>query len=135
MTRVLQVGALKPSLGHTLATKYRALVLPEGPERDAFLAEHAESIGVVVTSGRRGVDTTLMKALPTLGAVVNFGVGYDTTDTTLARERGILVSNTPDVLTDCVADVALGLTLDLLRGISAATGSSDAVTGPRATSR
>ena len=87
MTRVLQVGALKPSLGHTLATKYRALVLPEGPERDAFLAEHAESIGVVVTSGRRGVDTTLMKALPTLGAVVNFGVGYDTTTGPRATSR------------------------------------------------
>lgn len=49
---------------------------------------------------------------------MNFGVGYDTTDTTLAHERGILVSNTPDVLTDCVADVTLGLTIDLLRGIS-----------------
>jgi lactate dehydrogenase-like 2-hydroxyacid dehydrogenase len=66
------------------------------------------------------VPTEVMNALPSLRAVVNFGVGYDTTDTATARERGILVANTPDVLTDCVADTALGLTIDLLRGLSAA---------------
>ena len=63
--------------------------------------------------------------------MVNFGVGYDTTDTAPARERGILVSNTPDVLTDCVADTALGLTLDLLRGLAPPNGSSAAATGRR----
>lgn len=67
MTRVLQVGALKPSLEHTLETKYDALVLPDGPKREAFLAEHAESIRIVVTSGRHGVDTTLMEAYPRWG--------------------------------------------------------------------
>ncbi|MHB9758582.1 2-hydroxyacid dehydrogenase [Streptomyces sp. BYX5S] len=119
--RVLAVGSLKPSLAQTLSTTYDALVLPpEGPERAAFLDRYADEIGVVVTSGRAGVGTELMTALPRLGAVVNFGVGYDTTDVVLARQRGILVSNTPDVLTDCVADTALGLTLDVLRGLSAA---------------
>ncbi|WP_327656590.1 2-hydroxyacid dehydrogenase [Streptomyces sp. NBC_00483] len=119
--RVLAVGSLKPSLARTLNTTYDALVLPkEGPERDSFLAEYGGEVGVVVTSGRAGVGTELMAALPRLGAVVNFGVGYDTTDVALALERGIVVSNTPDVLTDCVADTALGLTLDVLRGLSAA---------------
>ncbi|MHC5262153.1 2-hydroxyacid dehydrogenase [Streptomyces sp. UC4497] len=119
--RVLAVGSLKPSLARTLNTTYDALVLPkEGPERDGFLAEYGGEVGVVVTSGRAGVGTELMAALPRLGAVVNFGVGYDTTDVALALERGIVVSNTPDVLTDCVADTALGLTLDVLRGLSAA---------------
>ena len=51
---------------------------------------------------------TLMAALPNLGAVVNFGVGYDTTDVDAAAARGVGVSNTPDVLTDCVADTAVG---------------------------
>lgn len=119
--RVLQAGPLGPSLAETLRTSYDALELPdEGPERAGFLAAHGEDIVAAVTSGRFGVGTGLMTALPRLGAVINFGVGYDTTDTALARRRGVLVSNTPDVLTDCVADTALGLTLDLLRGLSAA---------------
>lgn len=119
MTRLLQVGRLMPSLAETLHTTYDALVLPEGPGREAFLAEHGPMIEVAVTSGRAGVSTAVMNSLPSLRAVVNFGVGYDTTDTALAKERGILVANTPDVLTDCVADIALGLTIDLLRGLSA----------------
>ncbi|WP_419998965.1 2-hydroxyacid dehydrogenase [Streptomyces boninensis] len=118
---VLTVGPLKPSLTKTLRTEYDALELPdEGPAREAFLAEHGPTITAAVTSGGSGVGTGLMSALPRLGAVINFGVGYDTTDVELAHRRGILVSNTPDVLTDCVADTALGLTLDLLRGFSAA---------------
>jgi lactate dehydrogenase-like 2-hydroxyacid dehydrogenase len=120
MTRVLQVGPLKPSLAETLATRFDALVLPDGAAREPFLTEHAASIGVAVTSGRFGVGSALMRALHELGAVVNFGVGYDTTDVRQARERGILVSNTPDVLTDCVADTAVGLAIDVLRGLSAA---------------
>ncbi|MDQ4052482.1 MAG: 2-hydroxyacid dehydrogenase, partial [Actinomycetota bacterium] len=121
MTRILQVGPLMPALSETLRTTYDALVLPpEGPDREAFLAGHGPKVEVAVTSGRYGVPTAVMDALPALGAVVNFGVGYDTTDTATARTRGILVSNTPDVLTDCVADVALGLAIDLLRGLSAA---------------
>lgn len=118
--RVLQVGPLKPSLVERLRTSYDALVLPDGADRAAFLADHGADIHAAVTSGRAGVGTELMTALPRLGAVVTFGVGYDTTDIALAQKRGVLVSNTPDVLTDCVADTALGLTLDLLRGLSAA---------------
>jgi len=120
MTKVLQVGPLKPSLAETLRSEYDALVLPQDGDQSSFLAEHAASIGVAVTSGRIGVGTDLMRELPALQAVVNFGVGYDTTDVAQARERGITVSNTPDVLTDCVADTALGLAIDVLRGISAA---------------
>ena len=56
-----------------------------------------------------------MAALPALGAVINFGVGYDTTDVDAAAAAGIGVSNTPDVLTDCVADTAVGLLIDVLR--------------------
>ena len=117
---VLQVGPLKPSLEQTLAQEYLAKTLPEsGDERAAFLAEHGADVTVVVTSGRTGVDAELMAALPHLGAIVNFGVGYDTTDVAAAKARGIGVSNTPDVLTDCVADTAVGLLIDTLRQFSA----------------
>jgi lactate dehydrogenase-like 2-hydroxyacid dehydrogenase len=119
--RVLQVGPLKPSLAETLRTSYAAHVLPDDDaDHAAFLAEHSDEITVAVTSGRTGVDAELMAALPRLGAVVNFGVGYDTTDVEAAERRGIGVSNTPDVLTDCVADTAVGLMIDVLRQFSAA---------------
>ncbi|HEV7854432.1 MAG TPA: 2-hydroxyacid dehydrogenase, partial [Mycobacterium sp.] len=98
---VLQVGPLKPSLAQTLRDDYAAYVLPDEPaQRDTFLSSHGTDITAVVTSGRSGVDAALMSALPNLGAVVNFGVGYDTTDVDAAAERGVAVSNTPDVLTD-----------------------------------
>lgn len=118
--RVLQVGPLKPSLADTLAARYDALVLPEeDAAREAFMAEHADAVTAVVTSGRTGVDAALMSALPRLGAVINFGVGYDTTDVEAAELRGVGVSNTPDVLTDCVADTAVGLLIDTMRQFSA----------------
>ena len=117
---VLQVGPLKPSLAQILQDEYTAYVLPdEAAERAAFLSSHGEEITAVVTSGRTGVDAGLMSALPNLGAVVNFGVGYDTTDVDTAAARGVAVSNTPDVLTDCVADTAVGLVIDVLRQLSA----------------
>ncbi|NYI78870.1 NAD(P)-dependent oxidoreductase [Nocardioides panzhihuensis] len=118
--RILQVGPLKPSLAATLTERYDALVLPDDDTRAAFLAEHGASIGAVVTTGRTGVPADLMAQLPALGAIVNFGVGYDTTDVEAAAARGVLISNTPDVLTDCVADTAIGLAIDTLRRLSAA---------------
>jgi lactate dehydrogenase-like 2-hydroxyacid dehydrogenase len=119
--RVLQVGPLKPSLADTLRTTYGAALLPEDPtERDEFLRRGGADVVAVVTSGRAGVDEALMSALPNLRAVINFGVGYDTTDVDAAAARGIGVSNTPDVLTDCVADTAVGLMIDVMRQFSAA---------------
>lgn len=121
MARVLQVGTLKPALADRLRTSYDAPVLPVDPaDRAAFLAEHGGAVEVAVTSGRFGVDRALMERLPALGAIVGFGVGYDTTDVAAAAERGVAVSNTPDVLTDCVADTAVGLAIDTMRQLSAA---------------
>jgi lactate dehydrogenase-like 2-hydroxyacid dehydrogenase len=119
--RVLQVGRLMPSLTQRLRDGFDASVLPDDPgERDAFLATHGAEITAVVTSGTTGMDAGLMTALPNLGAIVNFGVGYDTTDIDAAAAHGVSVSNTPDVLTDCVADTAVGLMIDTLRQFSAA---------------
>ncbi|MBY6676678.1 2-hydroxyacid dehydrogenase [Rhodococcus sp. BP-332] len=117
-SRVLRVGGLKPSLMETLEAG-GALVLPDD-DRDEVLGRHADEIVAVVTSGRVGVKADLMDRLPALRAIVHFGVGYDGTDAEEARRRGIGVSNTPDVLTDAVADTALGLLIDTLRGLSAA---------------
>ncbi|WP_301122739.1 2-hydroxyacid dehydrogenase [Mycolicibacterium fortuitum] len=118
--RVLQLGRLKPSLAETLRTDYHAYALPDGDRRDVFLAQHADEIGAIVVSGVTRVDPELMAALPNLKAVVNFGVGYDNIDVEAAAARGIGVSNTPDVLNDCVADTAVGLLIDTMRQFSSA---------------
>jgi lactate dehydrogenase-like 2-hydroxyacid dehydrogenase len=66
------------------------------------------------------VGAAEMDALPDLRAVANYGVGYDNVDVEEATRRGIVVSNTPDVLTDAVADLSVALVLDVLRQVSAA---------------
>nr|WP_035850544.1 2-hydroxyacid dehydrogenase [Cryptosporangium arvum] len=114
MTTVLQVGRLMPAVADVLARDYDAVV--HDPAR---LASYADSVRVVVTGGHAGVDTALLDALPGLRAIVHFGAGYDGTDVATARERGILVSNTPGVLDDSVADTAVGLMIDVLRRFSA----------------
>lgn len=118
---VLQVGPLMPAVQEPISRDYGAVRLPDSPgEREGFLQDHGEFFEVAVTSGKVGVGPDLMRALPNLRAVINFGVGYDTTDVAQAFERGITVSNTPDVLNDCVADTAMALYLDVLRGVSTA---------------
>src|SRR5688500_3266572 len=87
---VLQVGPLMQTVQDTVAEEYGAVRLPDSAAgRAEFLARHGHTFDVAVTSGRFGVGTELMRALPNLRAVVNFGVGYDTTDTRQAAERGI----------------------------------------------
>lgn len=110
---VAQAGPLLESLERTIRDEYEAVRLPG----DVATLDPADAAKVraVVTSGRFGVPAELMAALPNLEIVTNFGVGYDTTDVAQAAARGIHVTNTPDVLTDCVADTALGLMLDVFR--------------------
>jgi len=112
---VLQVGRLEQSLAEALAAKYQVLQLPDDPERAGFLAEHGASITAIVDGGAVAVNADLMEALPNLGAIVHYGAGYDTVDIDVARRLGIGVSNTPDVLTDTVADTAVGLMLATMR--------------------
>lgn len=62
-----------------------------------------------------GISAALMDALPKLEIIANFGVGYDSVDIRHAARRGIMVTNTPDVLTEEVADTALGLLINAVR--------------------
>ncbi|TGD85618.1 2-hydroxyacid dehydrogenase [Mycolicibacterium sp. CH28] len=105
---ILAVGSLEPSLEMELAGRY------------PLLREPVAEVTVILCGGRPGVDAALMDALPNLAAIVNFGAGVDAIDVPAARQRGIGVSNTPDVLNDTVADTALGLILDTMRGFGAA---------------
>jgi lactate dehydrogenase-like 2-hydroxyacid dehydrogenase len=74
-----------------------------------------------IANGNGGiVDRALIERLPNLQIIANFGVGYDSVDVAAAAERGIVVTNTPDVLTEEVADTAIGLLLMTARELSAA---------------
>jgi hydroxypyruvate reductase len=86
----------------------------EAADKPAFLDQLADRITAIAHTGG-GVDADMMKRLPKLKLVANFGVGYDSVDVKTAAERGIVVTNTPDVLNECVADTAFMLILATVR--------------------
>jgi lactate dehydrogenase-like 2-hydroxyacid dehydrogenase len=75
------------------------------------------TIRALAYKGHHGVGAAEMDALPALGIIANYGVGYDSIDVAAARERGITVTNTPDVLNDDVADLAVALTIAVARNM------------------
>lgn len=83
----------------------------------AWLAEHGTRVRIVVTGGQTGAPRDLVEALPNLGLIAINGVGYDKVDIGHAAARGVIVTNTPGVLTDDVADLAIGLVIGLLRDL------------------
>ncbi|TPM46492.1 2-hydroxyacid dehydrogenase [Mesorhizobium sp. B2-2-4] len=64
-----------------------------------------------------GISAAFMDALPKLEIVASFGVGYDSVDARHAGDHGIMVTNTPDVLTEEVADTAIGLLINTVRDL------------------
>jgi lactate dehydrogenase-like 2-hydroxyacid dehydrogenase len=71
--------------------------------------------GAAVTYSTARCDSGVMAMFPKLEVVASFGVGYDHVDASYAREHNIVVTNTPDVLTEEVADIAMGLLIATLR--------------------
>jgi len=119
VTCILQLGPLTDRFNRNLAAEHEVLRVWEN-EADALLDQHAQRIEIVVTSARFGCTAHLIERLPNLRAIISFGVGFDAIDVSAARARGIPVSNTPDVLNDCVADLAFGMLIDSARQISRA---------------
>ena len=97
-----------------LQNEFSAVKLWEAPDRAAAL-QAAAHIRAIAHFGHSKVDRTLMDALPKLEIVSNFGVGVDQIDLDAAKARKVIVTNTPDVLNDCVADCAMSLVLNTLR--------------------
>ncbi len=91
--------------------------LYETADRAAFLRQHAPKVRALATFGSSGADAALMDQLPKLELISNFGVGVDAIDLAAAAKRNIIVTHTPDVLNDCVADTAMALVLNTLRRI------------------
>ncbi len=97
-----------------LQNEFTALKLWQAPDRDAAL-KAAAHLRALAHFGHSKVDGKLMDALPKLKIISNFGVGVDQIDLEAAKQRSIIVTNTPDVLNDCVADCAMALVLNTLR--------------------
>lgn len=106
---------LLPALTEALQQRYRLHALWQQADPAQWLKLHASGVRGLVTTGGKGADASLIGALPSLEVIACFGVGVDAIDLAAAGERGISVSNTPDVLNDCVADAALGLLLAVAR--------------------
>ena len=113
--RVLQNGRLLPALEADLAGRYDVHPLWREADPQAFLAAHGGEFTGYIASARLGIDAGMLAALPQLRVVSIVGVGLDAVDLGAARERGIAVGYTPEVLTDCVADTAMLLLLDVAR--------------------
>jgi lactate dehydrogenase-like 2-hydroxyacid dehydrogenase len=97
-----------------LQNEFAPVKLWEASDKDAALKNAAHFRGLA-HFGHSKVDGRLMDALPKLEIIANFGVGVDQIDLEAAKQRKIIVTNTPDVLNDCVADCAMALVLNTLR--------------------
>ena len=103
-----------------LAAAYTLHKLWEAADPQRFIAECAASIRAIATRGELGASAELIAALPRLELIACYGVGTDAIDLAAARSHGVRVTNTPDVLSGDVADLAVGLSLAVMRRIPAA---------------
>lgn len=116
---ILQMGAY-PSWDETpLNESYDLRRYFEAADKAAFLAEHGPSIRAIATRGELGASREIIAACPQLEVISVYGVGYDAVDLGACRERGIRVTNTPDVLSGDVADFAVTMMLAQSRGVVA----------------
>jgi hydroxypyruvate reductase len=117
--KLLVKDRMMATLQQALERDYDVSVLSTQPDGAAFLVARGAEFEGLVTSAGYGADAALIDALPKLRVISSFGVGLDRIDLAAAKRRGIAVGYTPDVLNDCVADLAFGLLIDVARGISA----------------
>jgi lactate dehydrogenase-like 2-hydroxyacid dehydrogenase len=110
-------GPMYPPTLAELEQTYNAHRLWTAPDKEALLASMADRITAVASSNSGGINGATMAKLPKLKTIAHFGVGYDTVDVDAARARKIAVTNTPDVLTEEVADLALALVLAAVRKV------------------
>ena len=117
---LLQVGTLPESETGPLAQDFTVHRLFDPSDRAAFPAGAGPLIQAIATRGDLGASSELIAACPHLQIISVFGVGFDAVDLAACRQRGIRVANTPDVLTEDCADLAIGMMLAQSRGIVAA---------------
>ena len=117
MEDVILTGPTLQSAMEALEREFRVHRMWEAEDKDAFLAGHKATRFLAATYHGK-IDGAVMDKLPALEVISNFGVGVDGIDLRAARARNIRVTNTPEVLNDAVAELALGLMLATCRRIA-----------------
>jgi len=112
---VLLIGPLKPVVVNGLEAVCTLHKLAGAKDADAFLAGHSGVRAIACSATTERIPGSLMARFPKLQIVSSFGVGYDHMDAKWAAEHGVILTNTPGVLTEEVADTALGLLLCTVR--------------------
>jgi len=115
---ILSLGPFYAPAFELMEREFTVHRLWQAKDRDALIAEVGSRIRGIQAMHANKTDAKLMAALPKLEIIACFGVGVDGVDLGAARQRGVIVTNTPEVLNECVADLAMGLTLATLRRIS-----------------
>ncbi|KAI3525036.1 hypothetical protein L1887_03707 [Cichorium endivia] len=114
---VLMTYPMSSYLEQELDKRFNLIRLWNLPQENDFFRKNSGSIRAVVGNTSIGADRKLIDSLPALEIVSSFSVGLDKVDLGYCKEKGIRVTNTPDVLTEDVADLAIGLILATLRGV------------------
>jgi hydroxypyruvate reductase len=112
---ILKIAKFPPFLDAKLNAAFTIHDMTTAGDADAFVASVAPAVRGLCCFGSSVVPGSLIKKLPKLEIIAVVGVGYDGIDLATCKERNVIVTNTPDVLTDDVADVALSLVLNTAR--------------------
>ncbi len=112
---VLLLGPLKPVVVNGLESGCIVHKTAAATDRDAFIALHADVRAIACSATTERIPGSFMERFPNLEIVASFGVGYDHMDSKWAAAHGVILTNTPGVLTEEVADTALGLLLCTVR--------------------
>lgn len=112
---VLMTAATQPLIVNGVGKAFRLHKAWEAPDPQAFIAQVAPQIRGMALGGHTRVDDAFLSQFPKLEIVSSLGVGYDHIDAHAAAKRGIIVTHTPDVLNEEVADTCLGLVLNAVR--------------------
>ena len=112
---VLLLGPLKPVVVNGLEAVCSVHKVAAAKDRDAFVTAHRDVLAIACSATTERIPGEFMALFPKLQIVSSFGVGYDHMDVKWAAAHGVILTNTPDVLTEEVADTALGLLLCTVR--------------------
>jgi lactate dehydrogenase-like 2-hydroxyacid dehydrogenase len=115
MISMLLIGGATPNMMEEFHRHFTVYIWDEINDKDAFLATYGADIVAVATNGHDGVAPDIMARLDNLEIISCYGVGYDAIDTEIARARNIMVTHTPIVLNDDVANTAIMLMLAVSR--------------------
>ena len=114
---ILQVGPYPEWDQVPLDAAFAAHRYFEVADKAALLAQVGPAVRGIATRGELGANAAMIAACPNLEVIAVYGVGYDAVDLAACRVRGIRVTNTPDVLTNDVADLGVAMMLAQSRGV------------------